>query len=74
MRMWRVPIRVLVKAVLGLVAVAASTFRVLLVALRICCVDDGMKRNQLTRRITLAGTEIPIGVVTWVFGCFRLHG
>lgn len=73
MRMWPVPTLVLVKAALGLVAAAANKFRVLLAAPRIC-VDDDMKRIQLTRRITLAGTAVPIGAVAWFIGYLYLHG
>ncbi|WP_412025320.1 hypothetical protein [Burkholderia cepacia] len=61
------------KTALCIVAVAADTYRVSRVALRIG-VDDGMKRIQPTRRVTLAGTAIPIGAVTWVIGYLRLHG
>lgn len=73
MRMWPVPTIVLVKAALGLVAAAANKFRVLLAAPRIC-VDDDMKRIRLTRRITLAGTAVPIGAVTGFLGYLYLHG
>lgn len=48
--------------VTALCRVAANTFRVSLVALRIDA-DDGMKRIQSTCRIILTGTAVPIGVV-----------
>ncbi|WP_321962203.1 hypothetical protein [Paraburkholderia sp. J7] len=73
MRMWPAPTLVLVKAALGLAAVAANTFRVFLVATR-DCVDHDMKRIQPTRRITLARTAIPIGAVAWIIGYLYLHG
>ncbi|QCP50268.1 hypothetical protein FAZ95_14435 [Trinickia violacea] len=73
MHMWPAPTLILVKAALGLVAVAANTFRVFLVASRIC-EDHDMKRVQPTRRLTLAATAIPIGAVVWVIGYFYLHG
>lgn len=73
MRMWPVPALVLIKAALGLVAVAANTFRVFLTAPRIY-VDHDMKRVQPTRRLTLVGTAFPIGAVAWVIGYFYLRG
>ncbi|MDN7855352.1 hypothetical protein QZM81_05985 [Burkholderia cepacia] len=73
MRMWPVSTLVLVKAALGLVAAAANKFRVLLATPRIC-VDDDVKRIRLTRRITLAGTAVPIGAAAWFIGYLYLHG
>ncbi|WP_321923003.1 hypothetical protein [Burkholderia sp. BCC1998] len=73
MRMWPVSTLVLVKAGLGLVAAAANKFRVVLAAPRIC-VDDDVKRIRLTRRITLAGTAVPIGAAAWFIGYLYLHG
>lgn len=73
MRMWPVPALVLVKAALGLFAAVTNRLRVFLVASRIC-VDHDMTRIQPTRRMTLAGTAISIGAVTWVIGYFYLRG
>ncbi|MBZ5795685.1 hypothetical protein K8353_36740 [Burkholderia contaminans] len=73
MRMWPVSTLVLVKAALGLVAAAANKFRVFLAAPRIC-VDDDVKRLQLTRRLTLAAAAVPIGAVAWFIGYLYLHG
>lgn len=72
-RIWPAPTLVLVKAALGLAAVAANTVCIALVAARVR-EDDDTRRIKLTRRITLAGTAIPIGLVAWVIGYFYLPG